>query len=74
MTRKITRVLAAIKANKQDALFLGNLGARRDWGYAPDYVETMQKMLQCYEPGDSEIFVWDDGSLTPWVFIGGRRR
>jgi GDPmannose 4,6-dehydratase len=46
VTRKITRALAAIKAQKQDALFLGNLDARRDWGYAPDYVAAMWKMLQ----------------------------
>ena len=41
VTRKITRAIAAIVAGKQDALYLGNLKARRDWGYAPEYVEAM---------------------------------
>lgn len=46
VTRKITRALAAIKAGKQDKLYLGNLDAKRDWGYAPEYVEAMWMMLQ----------------------------
>ncbi|MGC2889991.1 MAG: GDP-mannose 4,6-dehydratase, partial [Candidatus Acidiferrum sp.] len=46
VTRKITRAVAAIVAGKQDTLFLGNLDARRDWGYAPEYVEAIWKMLQ----------------------------
>jgi GDPmannose 4,6-dehydratase len=55
VTRKITRALAAIKAGKQDALYLGNLDSRRDWGYAPEYVEAMWKMLQLDNPGDYVI-------------------
>ena len=55
VTRKITCALAAIKANKQDTLFLGNLEARRDWGYAPDYVAAMWKMFQCDVPDDFVI-------------------
>jgi len=55
VTRKITHALAAIKAGKQKELYLGNLEAKRDWGYAPDYVAAMWKMLQCYEPGDFVI-------------------
>ena len=51
-TRKITRAVAAILAGKQDSLYLGNLEARRDWGYAPEYVEAMWKMLQLDAPGD----------------------
>jgi len=47
VTRKITRALARIKAGKQHTVYLGNLDARRDWGYAPDYVAAMWKMLQC---------------------------
>src|ERR1041385_5650392 len=47
VTRKITRAVAAIVAGKQRELFLGNLEARRDWGYAPDYVMAMWQMLQC---------------------------
>jgi GDPmannose 4,6-dehydratase len=46
VTRKITRAVASIKMGKQDALYLGNLDARRDWGYAPEYVEGMWRMLQ----------------------------
>jgi GDPmannose 4,6-dehydratase len=45
VTRKITRALAAIRAGKQKVLYLGNLEARRDWGYAADYVAAMWKML-----------------------------
>lgn len=46
VTRKITRALAAIRAGKQDYLYLGNLDSKRDWGYAPDYVECMWNILQ----------------------------
>src|SRR5687768_2112923 len=52
VTRKITRAVARIKAGVQDKLFLGNLDAKRDWGYAPDYVVTMWQMLQHEEPVD----------------------
>jgi GDPmannose 4,6-dehydratase len=46
VTRKITRAVAAIKQGLQKELFLGNLEAKRDWGYAPEYVEAMWRMLQ----------------------------
>ena len=46
VTRKITRAIASILANKQQYLYLGNLDAKRDWGYAPEYVEVMWLMLQ----------------------------
>lgn len=52
VTRKITRAVAAIKAGKQDFLYMGNLDAVRDWGYAPEYVEGMWRMLQADEPND----------------------
>ena len=52
VTRKITRAVAAIKAGKQDKVFLGNLDAVRDWGYAKEYVESMWLMLQQDKPGD----------------------
>jgi GDPmannose 4,6-dehydratase len=52
VTRKITRAVARIKAGLQDRLYLGNLGAVRDWGYAPEYVEAMWRMLQHDEPTD----------------------
>lgn len=52
VTRKITRAVARIKAGIQDKLFLGNLDAVRDWGYAPEYVEAIWRMLQLDEPDD----------------------
>ncbi|MCX3058483.1 GDP-mannose 4,6-dehydratase [Streptomyces beihaiensis] len=52
VTRKITRAVARIKAGLQDRLYLGNLEAVRDWGYAPEYVEAMWRMLQHDEPSD----------------------
>ncbi|MGH2747224.1 MAG: GDP-mannose 4,6-dehydratase, partial [Actinomycetota bacterium] len=55
VTRKITRAVARIKAGIQDKLFLGNLDAKRDWGYAPEYVEAMWLMLQHDEPLDLVI-------------------
>jgi GDPmannose 4,6-dehydratase len=55
VTRKITRAVAHIKLGLQEKLFLGNLDARRDWGYAPDYVEAMWRMLQQDSPGDYVI-------------------
>jgi GDPmannose 4,6-dehydratase len=55
VTRKITRALAAIKTGKQQYLYLGNLDARRDWGYAPEYVEAMVLMLQQDQAGDYVI-------------------
>src|SRR5690606_8032112 len=50
VTRKISHAVARIKLGKQDKLYLGNLKAKRDWGYAPDYVEAMWLMLQQDEP------------------------
>lgn len=52
VTRKITRAVARIKAGVQDSLYMGNLDAVRDWGYAPEYVEAMWRMLQADEPND----------------------
>jgi GDPmannose 4,6-dehydratase len=52
VTRKITRAAAAIKIGRQNKLYLGNLTAVRDWGYAPEYVESMWMMLQKDEPSD----------------------
>jgi GDPmannose 4,6-dehydratase len=52
VTRKITRAVARIKAGLQDKLYMGNLDAERDWGYAPDFVEAMWLMLQADEPDD----------------------
>jgi len=55
VTRKITRAVARIQAGLQQRLFLGNLDAVRDWGYAPEYVEAMWQMLQQDEPDDYVI-------------------
>jgi GDPmannose 4,6-dehydratase len=52
VTRKITRAVAMIAAGKQNALYLGNLGAVRDWGYAKEYVDGMWRMLQADVPSD----------------------
>ena len=52
VTRKITRAVARINAGLQDKLYLGNLDARRDWGYAPDFVDAMWRMLQAPEADD----------------------
>ena len=55
VTRKITRGIANIIAKKEKSLYLGNLEAKRDWGYAPEYVECMWQMLQNSEPEDFVI-------------------
>jgi GDPmannose 4,6-dehydratase len=55
VTRKITRAVAAIKAGRQQKLYLGNLSATRDWGYAKEYVESMWQMLQQKSPDDYVI-------------------
>lgn len=55
VTRKITLAAARIAAGKQDKLYLGNLDSRRDWGYAPDYVECMWLILQQPQPDDFVI-------------------
>jgi GDPmannose 4,6-dehydratase len=52
VTRKITRAAGRIRHGLQERLFLGNLDAKRDWGYAPEFVEAMWRMLQAEEPDD----------------------
>jgi GDPmannose 4,6-dehydratase len=52
VTRKISRAVAAIKLGLQKELYLGNMDAKRDWGYAPEYVEGMWRMLQADQPDD----------------------
>jgi GDPmannose 4,6-dehydratase len=63
VTRKITRAVARIKAGVQSELVLGNLDARRDWGYAPEYVEAMWRMLQHDDPGDYVVATGDSYSV-----------
>jgi len=55
VSRKVTRGVAAIVAKRGDKVFLGNLDAKRDWGYAPEYVECMWKILQAERPDDFVI-------------------
>lgn len=67
VTRKITRALAAIVAGKQDSLYLGNLDAKRDWGYAPDYVAAMWKLLQMDHPDDFVIGTGEAHSVREFL-------
>ncbi len=67
VTRKITRAVAAILAGRQRKLYLGNLDARRDWGYAPDYVAAMWKMLQHDEAGDFVIGTGESHSVHDFL-------
>jgi GDPmannose 4,6-dehydratase len=67
VTRKITRAVASIKAGKQNELYLGNLDARRDWGYAPEYVVAMWQMLQVDEPNDFVIGTGTDFSVKDFL-------
>ncbi len=67
VTRKITRALARIKLGLQDKLYLGNLNARRDWGYTPDYVEAMWLMLQQDEPDDYVIATGESHTVREFV-------
>ena len=69
VTRKVTRGVAAIVAGTQDKLFLGNLDARRDWGYAPEYVEAMWRMLQQDEPDDYVIATGEMHSVREFVEV-----
>ena len=67
VTRKITMAIAAILAGKQDTLYLGNLDAKRDWGYAPDYVAAMWKMLQQDEADDFVIGTGESHSICEFL-------
>lgn len=82
VTRKITRAVARIKAGLQQKIYLGNLDAKRDWGYAPDYVEAMWRMMQCDEADDFVIATGETHSvrefleeafaivdLDPWEYV-----
>ena len=67
VTRKITRALGQIKVGLQKKLFLGNLDARRDWGYAGDYVEAMWLMLQQPEPDDFVVATGESHSVREFL-------
>jgi GDPmannose 4,6-dehydratase len=67
VTRKITRAVARISKGLQSELYLGNLDARRDWGYAPEYVVAMWQMLQVDKPEDYVIATGTDVSVRDFV-------
>jgi len=67
VTRKITRAIARIKYGLEDKVYLGNLEARRDWGYAPEYVEAMWLMLQQDKPDDFVIATGETHSVKEFL-------
>ena len=67
VTRKITRAVARIQAGKQKKLFMGNIEAKRDWGYAKEYVEAMWLMLQQPEPDDYVIATGETHSVKEFL-------
>jgi len=69
VTRKITRAVANIKAGKQKKLYLGNLDAKRDWGYAKEYVEAMWQMLQQEKPEDYVIATGETHTVREFVAL-----
>ncbi len=69
VTRKITRAVAAIKKGKQKDLYLGNLDAKRDWGYAPEYVEGMWRMLQQPEGDDYVLATNETHTVREFVEV-----
>jgi GDPmannose 4,6-dehydratase len=69
VTRKITRAVAFILAGLQDKLYLGNLEAKRDWGYAKEYVEAMWRMLQQDQPDDYVIATGETHSVKEFLEV-----
>ncbi len=69
VTRKITRAVAHIQAGLQDKLYLGNLDAKRDWGYAKEYVEAMWLMLQQDQPDDYVIATNETHSVREFLEV-----
>ena len=67
MTRKITRAVGRIKIGLQSKLFLGNLQASRDWGFAGDYVEAMWMMLQQEKPDDYVVATEDSHTVEEFL-------
>jgi len=72
VTRKITRAVAAIRAGRQDKLFLGNLNARRDWGHAHDYVHGMWLILQQAKPDDYVLATGETHSVREFADLAFR--
>ena len=69
VTRKITRAVARIKAGLQDKLYLGNLQAKRDWGYAPEYVKAMWLMLQQDQPDDYVVATGETHTVQEFLEV-----
>jgi len=67
VTRKITRGLAQIVAKKEKKIYLGNLDAKRDWGYAPEYIETMWQILQQGEADDFVVGTGENHSVREFL-------
>ena len=73
VTRKITRAVARIQAGLQQKLFMGNLDAKRDWGYAKEYVEVMWRMLQQPEPDDYVVATGETHSVREFLELAFAR-
>ncbi|MFE2431431.1 GDP-mannose 4,6-dehydratase [Streptomyces sp. NPDC059373] len=69
VTRKVTRAVARIKAGLQDRLYMGNLDAVRDWGYAPEYVEAMWRMLQRDQPDDYVVATGEAATVRQFLEV-----
>ncbi len=67
VTRKVTRAVARIRLGVQEKLRVGNLDAERDWGYAPEYVDAMWRMLQRETPGDYVVATGRTTSVKAWI-------
>jgi len=67
VSRKITKAVANIIAGKQNKLYLGNLNAKRDWGFAPEYIETMWLMLQQEKPDDYVIGIGEAHTVKEFL-------
>lgn len=72
VTRKITRGLARIKLGKEEKLFLGNLDAKRDWGYAPDFVEGMYLIMQQEKPDDYVLATGETHTVREFVELAAK--
>jgi GDPmannose 4,6-dehydratase len=73
VTRKITRAVARIKAGLQEKVYLGNLEAKRDWGYAPEYVEAMWRMLQQDTPDDYVVATGETHTVQEFLEVAFAR-
>jgi len=73
VTRKITRAVARIKAGLQDKIYMGNIEAKRDWGYAPDYVEAMWRMLQQDQGDDYVLATGETHSVREFLEVAFAR-